>query len=50
VHQIVDDTQSALYKLGVQSGLIKTKKADGAAAATAPAVPVPTAAQAAPSG
>jgi len=50
VHQIVDDAQSALYKLGVQSGLIKTKKADGAAAVTAPAVPVPTAAAAAPSG
>jgi len=42
VHQIVGDAQSALYKLGVQTGLIKTKKADGAA--PAPAVPAPTAA------
>ena len=48
VHQIVDDTQSALYKLGVQTGLIKTKKAAGAASAPVP--PVPTAAAAAPSG
>jgi hypothetical protein len=44
VHQIVDDAQSALYKLGVQTGLIKTKKADSAA--SAPAVPAPTAASA----
>jgi len=41
VHQIVGDAQSALYKLGVQTGLIKTKKADSA---VAPAVPAPTAA------
>ncbi|MBE3100136.1 MAG: hypothetical protein IMZ44_23705 [Planctomycetes bacterium] len=41
VHQIVDDAQSALYKLGVQTGLIKTKKADSA---VTPAVPAPTAA------
>jgi len=45
VHQIVDDAQSALYKLGVQTGLIKTKKADSAALApAAQAVPAPTAA------
>jgi len=50
VHQIVDDAQSALYKLGVETGLIKTKKADSAAAVTAPAAPVPTASAAAPSG
>ena len=42
VHQIVDDAQSALYKIGVQTGLIKTKKADSAA--SVPAVPAPTAA------
>jgi hypothetical protein len=41
VHQIVGDAQSALYKLGVQTGLIKTKKADNA---VAPTVPAPTAA------
>jgi len=44
VHQIVDDAQSALYKLGVRTGVIKTKKADGAVAPVAPAVPAPTAA------
>jgi hypothetical protein len=37
VHQIVDDAQSALYKVGVQTGLIKTKKADGTASPVAPA-------------
>jgi hypothetical protein len=44
VHQIVDDAQSALYKLGVQTGLIKTKKADGAVppvAQATPAAPAP---------
>jgi len=41
VHSIVDDAQSALYKLGVQAGLIKTKKADGTAS---PVAPAPTAA------
>ncbi|MBE3096027.1 MAG: hypothetical protein IMZ44_02710 [Planctomycetes bacterium] len=46
VHQIVGDAQSALYKLGVETGLIKTKKADGAAATAT----VPTASAAAPSG
>lgn len=49
VHQIVGDAQSALYKLGVETGLIKTKKADGAAA-TATTATVPTASVAAPSG
>ena len=42
VHQLVGDAQSALYRLGVQTGLIKTKKADSAG--TAPAPPMPTAA------
>ncbi len=37
VHQIVDDAQSALYKVGVQTGLIKTKKADDTASPVAPA-------------
>jgi hypothetical protein len=45
VHQIVGDAQSALYKLGVRTGVIKTKKADSAASApVAPAAPAPTAA------
>jgi len=51
VHQIVGDAQSALYKLGVKTGVIKTKKADSAASAlAAQAVPVPTASAAAPGG
>ena len=45
VHQIVGDAQSALYKVGVRAGLIKTKGAESAASApVAPAVPAPTAA------
>jgi hypothetical protein len=35
VHQIVDDAQSALYKLGVRTGVIKTKEPE---ATTAPAI------------
>ena len=43
VHQIVDDAQSALYKLGVQTGVIKTKEPEATSAppiqASAPGVP-----------
>ena len=46
VHQIVDDAQSALYKLGVQTGLIKTKKPE-APTAPAPQAVAPPAAPAA---
>jgi len=37
VHQIVDDAQSALYKLGVRTGVIKTKAPETAAAPAAQA-------------
>jgi hypothetical protein len=37
VHQIVDDAQSALYKLGVKMGVIKTKEPDVSATAEAQA-------------
>jgi len=47
VHQIVDDAQSALYKLGVQTGVIKTKEPD---APMAPAPPAATSAASAPAG
>jgi hypothetical protein len=49
VHQIVDDAQSALYKLGVKMGVIKTKEPDAPVAPTAPAVTT-TAATPAPAG
>jgi hypothetical protein len=39
VHQIVGDAQSALYKLGVRTGVIKTKEPETAAAPAAPAAP-----------
>ena len=47
VHQIVDDAQSALYKLGVRTGVIKTKGPETAVApatqaAATPAVPTVT--------
>jgi hypothetical protein len=38
VHQIVDDAQSALYKLGVKMGVIKTKEPEAPVAPTVPAV------------
>jgi hypothetical protein len=38
VHQIVDDAQSALYKLGVRTGVIKTKEPEAPVAPVAPAV------------
>ena len=45
VHTIVDDAQTALYKLGVKIGAIKTQGADPAASVpAAPVVPAPTAA------
>jgi len=50
VHQIVDDAQSALYKLGVRTGLIKTKAADDAVPPEAPAATATPAATAAPAG
>jgi len=46
VHQIVDDAQSALYKLGVQTGLIKTKKPEAPAVAVTQAPAAPSAAPA----
>jgi len=45
VHQIVDDAQSALYKLGVKMGVIKTKEPE---APVAPAAPAATTAAATP--
>ena len=41
VHQIVGDAQSALYKLGVETGVIKTKEPETTVAPAAPAVPAP---------
>ncbi|MCX5683386.1 MAG: hypothetical protein NT049_06855, partial [Planctomycetota bacterium] len=49
VHQIVDDAQSALYKLGVKMGVIKTKEPEAPVAPAAPAATT-TAATPAPAG
>jgi len=49
VHQIVDDAQSALYKLGVRTGVIKTKEPEAPVAPVAAAV-TPAAAAPAPAG
>jgi len=49
VHQIVDDAQSALYKLGVKMGVIKTKEPETPVSPVAPAVTT-TAATPAPAG
>ena len=46
VHQIVDDAQSALYKLGVRTGVIKTKEPEAPVAPVAPAVTTAAAAPA----
>ena len=43
VHQIVDDAQSALYKLGVRTGVIKTKEPETPAAPAPQAVAPPAA-------